>query len=253
VRQVHQPACAKDTLYHYGQSDDEEPQGLPLREDKPLFHQRDLSRAVVELCKIIKPTINVIDCTPGAVVHHLGAGYAAGARKSGGGLLIASSDIVATDAVGCALMGINPAGVPMVTLGNAAVLGESDLTRIDIIGEKLKRLKFKVRLPKEELRQCFPLLEITGAETACCGCLLPLLSSLSALSERGAILEKPLVVCLGKNPPLPRDKACLIIGDCAQLKDRDAINWLGVYPPARDQLLSRLGQLMADSKQPRPS
>jgi len=35
--------------------------GCLKRENKPRFHDRDLSRAVVELCKIVKPTINVID------------------------------------------------------------------------------------------------------------------------------------------------------------------------------------------------
>jgi uncharacterized protein (DUF362 family) len=220
--------------------------GCLKREDKPLFHQEDLSLAIVELCKIIRPTVNVIDCTSRAVVHQLGSGYAARARKSGGGLLITGSDIVATDAVGCALMGIDPAGVRTVTLGDAAGLGESDLTRIDIVGEKLKRLKFKVRLPKEQLRQSFPLLEIIGVEKACSGCLIPLLSSLSLLSERSVKLEKPLAICLGKNPGIPKDKAYLLIGDCAQLKDRDEMNWLGGCPPGREELLSRLGQCMAE-------
>ncbi len=32
-------------------------------EDKPLFHRPDLSRAVVELNKIIRPTVNIIDAT----------------------------------------------------------------------------------------------------------------------------------------------------------------------------------------------
>ena len=220
--------------------------GCLKREDKPLFHQQDLSRAVVELCKIIRPTINVIDCTPRAVVHQLGAGYAAGVRKSSGGLLITSSDIVATDAVGCALMGIDPAGVRTVTLGDAAGLGESDLTRIDIIGEELKRLKFKVRLPEEQLQQSFPLLEIIGVERACSGCLFPLLSSLSLLSERSAKLEEPLAICLGKNPGVPKDKAYLLVGDCARIKDRDETNWLGGCPPGRDKLLNKLGQYMAN-------
>ena len=220
--------------------------GCLKREDKPLFHQQDLSRAVVELCRIIKPTINVIDCTSRAIVHQLGSGYAAGARKSGSGLLVTSSDIVATDAVGCALMGIDPAGVRMVTLGDAAGLGESDLTRIDIIGVELKRLKFKARLPREQLKRSFPLMEIIGVEKACSGCLLPLLSSLSLLSERSVKLKKPLAICLGKEPGVPKDKAYLLIGDCAQLKDGDGTNWLGGCPLSRDELLKRLGQYMAD-------
>ena len=196
--------------------------GCLKREDKPLFHRRDLNRAVVELCKIVRPTVNVIDCTPGTVVQQLSAGYSSEGKQSGGGLLIASSDIVAADAVGCALMGIDPAEVRTVTLGAAAGLGESDLTRIDIIGEELKRLKFKVKLPQEQLRQSFPLLEIIGAERACSGCLIPLPSSLLLLAERGTKLEKPLGIRLGKNPEVPEDKAWLLVGDCTQIKGENA-------------------------------
>jgi len=212
--------------------------GCLKREDKPLFHQPDLSRAVVELCKIVRTSVNVIDCTPGSVVRQLGAGYSSGDRQSGGGLLIASPDIVATDAVGSALMGIDPAEVGTVTIGAAAGLGEGDLTRIDIVGEELTRLKFRVKLPQEQLRQDFPLLEIIGAERACSGCLLPLLSSLALLAERGTKLEKPMGICLGKNPQIPDDKAWFLVGDCAQVEGRNELNWVGGCPPSCEELLS---------------
>jgi len=218
--------------------------GCLKREDKPLFHYRDLSRAVVELCQIVKPTINVIDCTPRTVVRQLGSGYSAEGSQPGGGLLIVSSDIVATDAVGCALMGIDPAAVRTVTLGSAAGLGESELTRIDIIGEELKRLKFKVKLPEEQLRQSFPLLEIIGAEKACSGCLIPLLSSLLLLGERGTRLEKPLAICLGKEPEVPEDKVCLLVGDCAQGKGGEEPNFVAGCPPGKEALLSQLMRLL---------
>jgi uncharacterized protein (DUF362 family) len=158
--------------------------GCLKREDKPRFHHRDLSGAIVELCKIVRPTINIIDCTARTIVHQLGADHSNREQVSDG-LLIASSDMVAVDAVGCALMGIDPAEVRTVNLGTAAGLGESDLTRMHIVGEELKRLKFRVKLPREELRQSFPLLEIVGAEKACSGCLIALLSTLMLLRERG--------------------------------------------------------------------
>jgi len=214
--------------------------GCLKREDKPLFHRRDLNRAVVELCKIVKPSVNVIDCTPRTVVHQLGAGYSSEGKQSGDGLLIASSDIVATDAVGCALMGIDPVEVRTITLGAAAGLGESNLTRIDIIGEELKRLKFRVKLPQEQLRQSFPLLEIIGAERACSGCLIPLLSGLLLLAERGTKLEKPLGICLGEDTEVPEDKAWLLVGDCTLVEGTDKSSWVAGCPPSREELLSSL-------------
>jgi len=217
--------------------------GCLKREDKPLFHYHDLSRAVVELCRIVKPTLNVIDCTPATIVRQLGSGYRAEGSQTDGGLLIVSPDIVATDAVGSALMGIDPATVRTVTLGNAAGLGEGDLTRIDIKGEELKRLKFKIKLPAEQLKQSFPLLEITGAEKACSGCLIPVLSSLLILQERGARLGKPLTICLGREPDVPKDRSYLLIGDCARVRGKS--NYVRGCPPDRKEIFSRLARHIA--------
>lgn len=211
--------------------------GCLKREDKPRFHHHDLSGAVVELNKIVRPTINIIDATAKTI------GSVGGSDRKqpiGASLLIVSSDIVAADAVGCALMGIDPAEVRTVTLGAAAGLGESDLTKIDIIGEELKRLKFKVKLPREQLRQSFPQLEIVGAERACSGCLIPLLSSLFRLSECGINQNQPLCICLGEEPQVPKDKAYLLVGDCARMESRNDLNWVGGCPPSREEIFHQL-------------
>ena len=217
--------------------------GCLKREDKPLFHRGDLSRAVVELCKIIRPAVNIIDCTANEIVRQLGTGYSK-EEKGSGGLLVAGRDMVAVDAVGCALMGLDPTQVPTVSHGAAAGLGENELTRIDIIGEELRRLKFKVKLPQEELRQSFPLLEIIGAEKACSGCLIPILSSLRVLQEQGAKLEKPLVICLGKKPKVPEGKISLLVGDCALDEDKDNFSHILGCPPSREELLGHLAGAM---------
>jgi len=217
--------------------------GCLKREDKPLFHYQDLSRAVVELSQIVRPTVNVIDATPKTIARQLGSGYMPDG-KQGGGLLIASKDIVAVDAVGCALMGIDPEAVRTVSLGSAADLGESDLTRLDIVGEELKRLQFKVKLPHEQLRQRFPHLEITGAEKACSGCLIPLLSRLSLLYERGVKLDRPLSICLGREPQAPGEGAWLLVGDCARTEGKDEPDWVPGCPPDGEELLSTLTRYM---------
>jgi len=215
--------------------------GCLKREDKPLFHRWDLNRAIVELCKIVKPEINIIDCTAETIVRQLGVGYS-NQEKAGEGLLITSSDIVAADAVGCALMGMDPSEVPTVKLGTAAGLGEGNLAQIDIAGEEIKRLKFKVKLPQEELRQCFPAMVIIGAEKACSGCLIPLLSSLLLLKDRGIKLERPLAICVGKNPEVPKNKANLLVGDCAQTERGDTVNRVSGCPPGKEQLLRGLNR-----------
>ncbi|MDD4877278.1 MAG: DUF362 domain-containing protein [Dehalococcoidales bacterium] len=215
--------------------------GCLKREDKPLFHRIDLPRAVVELSKIIKPTINIIDCTPNTIVRQMSTSYYNPKNeKSIGKLLIASTDIVAADTVGSALMGIDPADVDTITLGAKAGLGENNLTRINISGDDLKQLKFKVSLPQEQLQQSFPLLEITGADKACSGCLIPLISSLLFLAERNAKLSYPLQICLGNNPKVVENKTCLLVGDCAQIKDNNELNRITGCPPNREVIFNTL-------------
>ena len=207
--------------------------GCLKREDKPRFHDGDLQRAIVELNKIVRPTISIIDATAETIGS---VGYSNPNQRIGAKLILASTDIVAVDAVGCALISIDPADVGTVKFGAAAGLGEDDLTRIDIIGEELKRLKVKIKLPQEILGQSFPGLEITGAEKACSGCLIPLISHLLLLSEQGANLNQPLRICQGKNPKIPSDKAWLLIGDCAQIEGSDPSNCVTGCPPNREEI-----------------
>lgn len=218
--------------------------GCLKREDKPAFHYRDLSRAVVALSKIVRPTLNIIDATR-RPVRQLGSGYQREAAETGGGLLIASRDIVAVDAVGSALMGLDPAGVRTVSLGAAAGLGESDLTRMEITGEELRRLKFRVKLPRERLGEAFPGLEIIGAEKACSGCLIPLLSCFWQLSDEGRVKPTaPLAVVLGKDPQVPPGRSVLLVGDCAVSECGESLEKVPGCPPDREEMLGYLARLM---------
>ena len=211
--------------------------GCLKREDKPRFHHKDLDSAIVELNKIVRPAINVIDATA-RNTGSIGSAYRG--QPIGECLLLASTDAVAVDAVGCALMGIDPGTVPTVTLGAEAGLGESDLSRIEIIGEELKRLNFKVKLPREQLRQSFPQLEITGTDKACSGCLIPLLSNLLTLSEHKARLKAPLRICLGTEPDITEDRTCLLVGDCALTGGDEAANCVAGCPPDREAISQHL-------------
>jgi hypothetical protein len=211
--------------------------GCLKREDKPRFHHKDLDGAIVELNKIVRPDINVIDATA-RTTGSIGSSYRG--QPIGERLLLSSTDAVAVDAVGCALMGIDPGAVPTVTLGAEAGLGESALTRIEIIGEELKRLNFKVKLPQEQLQQSFPQLEITGTDKACSGCLIPLLSNLLLLSERNAKLKAPLRICLGTEPAIPEDRFYLLVGDCALTGGDEEVNCVAGCPPDREEIRQRL-------------
>jgi hypothetical protein len=82
-------------------------------------------------------------------------------------------------------------------------------------------------------------------EKACSGCLIPLFSSLLRLSEQNARRNVPLRIYLGTDPKIQKDKAYVLIGDCAQVEGEDKDNWVGGCPPNREEILSRLTRFIA--------
>lgn len=60
-------------------------------------------------------------------------------------LIIASTDPVAVDAVGAAVMGVSPLEVKHLLLSEKKGLGTCDLEKIEIVGESIERVKRKFR------------------------------------------------------------------------------------------------------------
>jgi len=176
--------------------------GTLKRENKPKFH-RNLARAVVELNKIVRPTLNIVDATL--------------VRKDFP-LLIAGKDIVATDAVTSSIMGFNPEDVEMIKFGFEEGLGEINLDKIKVEGDDLKGIKMNFFLPSEKIKEKFPLLKLE-VENACCGCLIPILSCLSEFEESKEKLKIKLRIVAGEKEekilktPFPNT---VFIGNCTK-------------------------------------
>lgn len=82
-------------------------------------------------------------------------------------------------------------------------------------------------------------------EKVCSGCLIPVVSSLLLLERWGAKLSRSTAICMGKNPGLPQDRALLLVGDCALLKDVDVCARISGYPPGKEDVLDALLQHMS--------
>ncbi len=198
--------------------------GFIKREDKPSFHycgDEGIDGAVTELSKIIKPVLNIVDCT--APVHR------------NRDFILASTDIVAADSVTASVMGYNPTSVRTIELGYRAGLGEMNIENIDIIGDDIKNLRINLEQPSEYLKRVFPNL-LVNADQACCGCILPLFYALKEIDARGIGLEKKLAVSCGRNIiRIKDDVERLFIGECTK-KHRTEGDWLSGCPPQRQQV-----------------
>ncbi len=175
--------------------------GFIKREEKPSFHycgQGGIHGAVTQLCTIIRPGLNVIDCS---VPLHCDRPF-----------IVAGTDIVAVDAFTTALMGIDPDSIQTIILGHAAGLGERDLSRIDTTGDDLAGINMRCESPHAFVKRAFPALRL-HASCACSGCLIPLFAALRQLDGSGQHWHRDVVS--GKEPDAERFDNAVFVGACA--------------------------------------
>lgn len=208
--------------------------GFIKREDKPSFHHcgtEGISGSVAELNLIIKPSLNIVDCT--SLVHNNSR------------FILAGTDIVATDAATASFMGINPEHIPVIKKGFLAGLGEMRLSEIEFAGDDLKDIDMNFEQPSEYLKRAFPNLELK-AETACSGCLIPLFSSLRRLETAGIKIQKKTGLLLGKESNRGNIIYDLLIGRCAT-GSAHGRSLLNACPPSKDELYELLRDALRDN------
>lgn len=112
--------------------------------DKPILHgggPHGISINLAMLAPLLHPSLTVIDGYEGMEGNGPSNGTKVDHR-----VCVVSSDYVAADAVGGALMGLEPGSIGYLTYLTQANVGEGDLSKIEIIGEPVAKLARKYRL-----------------------------------------------------------------------------------------------------------
>lgn len=167
--------------------------------DKMAFHRIGLLPAVVALNRLIPSQINVIDALEAMEGDHNGG------RLVPLGLLIASRDRVAADAVGSALIGLPSGKVPLLRLAAAAGLGEYRTEAIELVGEPL--VPRRLELPQDALKRHYPNLDIRD-DGACSACRAALMDGLFTAGAERQVTQ----IAMGAHS-LPATDA-LVLGNC---------------------------------------
>ena len=193
-----------------------------------------LARKLTDLLRIRPPDLNVLDALVGQEADH-----AADGRPVQMGLIMASTDAVALDAVAGSAMGIDPEEVDTTRIAGEVGLGEADLAGIEVVGESIAAVRRPFARPDIELSETkFPGLRLYAGDY-CRSCSYYIRRGLDRLKQECLLDEgHALAVVVGRDPRLPDDLTCpvAILGDCALASES--------VKPLRDRLLLR-GKLNA--------
>jgi uncharacterized protein (DUF362 family) len=102
---------------------------------KGSMHTGSLSRNIVDLASVLRPSISVVD---GIIA---GEGHESSGNPVEMNLVIAGTDPVAVDAVGAAVMGVSPTDVKHLVLAQEKGLGTCSLDQITLVGEPLEKVR----------------------------------------------------------------------------------------------------------------
>jgi uncharacterized protein (DUF362 family) len=104
-----------------------------------IFMHPGINTKLVDLLSVFRPALTIIDGIIG------GEGYEGNAKPVRHGVMIAGDDVVACDAVGAYLMGLDPMDIGYLRQAFERGSGEVRIEEIEFIGEKPELLRKKYR------------------------------------------------------------------------------------------------------------
>ncbi len=196
--------------------------GLIQDNQKKKFHTLGVFEGVVDIIECLKPRLTVIDGTVGQ--EGLGPVFGHPVEL---GVIVASKDLVAADAVTSAVMGYDdPSEVKITRIANGRGLGEMDLNKIEIKGEKIENVRHRFKRASEVEIEGVPPFTLIDHEGACTGCRTTIISAIMDMKADNIehFLEGKTIV-IGPLPEaeLPKDvkkEDLVLMGACTRhLKD----------------------------------
>jgi uncharacterized protein (DUF362 family) len=219
-------------------------QGILDDSQKYYAHRDDLEQKLIDVFKIRKPNLTLID----GLIAMEGNGAGEQGIPHPMNLLIASEDVVAADSVATACMGIEDVlDVTTTRLAQFDGLGNADLDKIQVEGDQIDAVKEKFLLPvtfrkpqDRGVTGVYPNLDIHigGACRQCWGLTAGMARTLSLFKD------KQFTIFVGSDPKFPNpittdldrviifgDCACSATGNVKELRNRMLLEGKGLIAP----------------------
>ena len=194
--------------------------------EKKRTHQLGLDRGIVDLNRVMRPHLTVVDALVGR-----GGTHTREEDKVALDCVLAGTDVVAVDAVCATVMGFDVDEILHLRLADEAGLGEADIESIHIYGERIERVARPFQSYVEAAKERFGDATIIEKNT-CTGCIGEMESTFLYLNEAGfSDRLKELVLVLGTPDEVPDfDSVPVIVGKCPSDHKHLGV-WVGGCPP----------------------
>ena len=191
--------------------------GVITNKWKRKFHCESLNKGIVDLNRVVKPQLAVVDATFARdMVQRVCYPV---------GLIIASRDALAADSICTRIMGFDPLEVEHLSLAAEAGLGALDLADIQVVGEKLEDHAglFPFAPPNDPFKlaaESDGRIEIVQGQP-CSVCLNELGHALSLYRDYLTDIEKVTILVGPKADPakVPPDRHVVFYGNCLRKHD----------------------------------
>ena len=194
-----------------------------------------INNSLVDLFSVLRPTYSIVD----ANVASEGV-WRVPEDSRVLGLLLAGKDALATDIVGCALMGVDPYSV-FYMRELMQMEGEvHGLDDIQVVGESIADHAEKFKTAFEVVMEMFPGVTVIEGDSFCAGCVAELVSALRHVKNAGyeANLDG-LTIVVGNPEEYEVTGKVAVIGGCTEDADEDWPKATGC-PPAEDDVFAAI-------------
>jgi uncharacterized protein (DUF362 family) len=193
---------------------------------------KPLEIAIADMATVLRPHRTVIDGT----VAQEGLGPSAGSPRTME-LAIAGDDPVATDAVGAALMGLDPAGIHHLRLAFERGVGEIDLGRIDVDPANWRDWTVALDPPPRSIGMTFRDVTVHECE-ACSACTSTVMLFLKRYEDELSdyrLTDGRFHIALGKRVA-DAPEGTVYVGNCTAVHRGQGI-WVKGCPPVASAIL----------------
>ena len=199
----------------------------------PEIKEKSLNIAIADMASVLTPHLSIIDGSVGME----GLGPSAGEPRALGAVVV-GVDPFASDAVACALMGVDARDIPHLRMGADRGLGTIDLDKIQVFPEGWRKGQQCFAPPPENLSLEFSGVAVLDQQScsACQASLLLFLRKYGAqlFGEKGNDAKTPIAIGKG-HETLPPGAIC--VGNCTA-RHKEGHPFVPGCPPVVSEILN---------------